>query len=79
MIAVETAINGLEESLSRSRDRLEVARITNAFVERALPLVRSDTEGLSEKKLMQIEAEVRKAIDPANKAQLAAMMNSPTN
>ena len=74
LIAVETAINGLEESLSRSRDRLEVARITNAFVERALPLVRSDTEGfVLAKKLMQIEAEVRKAIDPANKAQLAAI------
>ena len=74
LIGVEMEINRIEESLSRSRDRLEGARVTNAFVERGLPLLRSDEEGFAlAKKLMQIEAEVRKGIDPANKAQMAAI------
>lgn len=72
LIAVETEINSLEESLSRSRDRLEAAGVSRAFVERSQPLLKSDPEGFElAKELEAIEADIRKGINSANKAQRA--------
>lgn len=73
-IAVEGEINAIEESISRARDRLAEARVVRAFIEKALPLIKSGPEGFGlAKKLEAIEAEVRTGIDRASKAQVAAI------
>lgn len=71
-IAVSTEINSLQETISRSRDLLVGAEISRAFIERAMPLLKSEPNGfVLATKLEAILDEMRKGIDPANKPQVA--------
>ena len=74
LVAVKTEIRAIEEALERSRDQLEGAKVTRAFLDEALPLLKSDVIGfdLSEK-INVIAADLRRGIDPANKPKTVAI------
>ena len=74
LVAVKTEIRAIEEALERSRDQLEGAQVTRAFLDQALPLLITDINGfeLSEK-INVIAADLRRGIDPANKPQTVAI------
>ena len=74
LIAVKTRIYDIEESLSRYRDQAEEAKLTRTFLDKAIPLLKKEPQGFAlAEKLSAIEAELRREIDPTNKAQKNAI------
>ena len=74
LIAVKTRIYDVEESLSRYRDKIEEAQLTRTFLDKAMPMLNSEPQGFAlAEKLSAIEAELRRGIDPTNKAQMIAI------
>lgn len=74
LIAVKTEIRAIEESLDRSRDQLEGSQVNRAFLNKVLPLLKTETNGfdLSEK-INVIAAEISSGIDPTNKPKTVAI------
>lgn len=74
LVAVKTEINGLEESLSRSKDRLEEAGVLKVFVDKAIPLLETKKNGIViGEELILVAREIKLNLDESNKNQVAAI------
>ena len=74
LVAVKTEINGIIESLERSRDQLNGAKVTRAFIDKAAVLVGTVSDGfVLADQIGDIIAEIRTGIDPSNQSQLSAI------
>ena len=73
-VAVESEISFTEEAIRRLRDQLESAAVSKIFVERALPLLKTNPDGFDfAEQLFALEGEIRKEINPGHKAKVAAI------
>ncbi len=74
LVAVKTEINAVEESLSRSRDRLEEQQVIQQFLSKSLPLLEAETSGFAlSAKLSEVEKEMRRSVDTSNLRQILAL------
>lgn len=74
LVAVKTEINAIKESLERSRDQLEGAKVTRIFIDKTLPLIEAVPDGFAlAAKINEIVAEIALGIDSANQPQLLAI------
>ena len=74
LVAVKTDINAVEESLSRSNDRLEELKVVQQFLSKGLPLLERETSGFALlAKLSEVEKEMRRSVDASNLKQILAL------
>ena len=74
LVAVKTEINAVEESLSRSNDRLEEQKVVQQFLSKGLPLLEAETSGFALlAKLSEVEKEMRRSVDTSNLRQILAL------